>query len=207
MKNENYDSLAIARRIRDAGRPIHIAEDDGEPHYLPADSLVVRQTGGVMESCAIECLSGTSFIISLAITSKLPTFAISAFDLELPWRSDYFYWLEDPLQIGGKSRCYRVPTDDGIVFERHQVLNHQADVTRILSPGHSLDGVLLGYAFEPVPENFRAGTMLPASVIIYDQFGHKHSTPVELQLFRGPKRNSSRGERSLLDRRDHIDRD
>jgi len=205
MKNENRDSLSIARRIRDAGRSIYIAEDDGEPRYLPADSLVVRQTGSVMERRAIES-GGTSIIIALAITCNLSKLAISRFHVELPWNPDCFYCLEDPLQIYGSSRPYRVPSDAGLDFERHRVINHHADITQILSPGHSLEGFLLGYAFGSVPEEFRTGMMLPAFVIIYNQFGAMHRTGVQLHLVRRPKRPSRR-KRSLLDRRDHIVRD
>jgi|ERR1700722_750882 len=203
MKKENYDSLAIARRICAAGRPIHIAEDEGVPASLPAGSLIVRQTGGMMESFAIEAQGGTSFIISLAITSKIPRFAIARFGLELPWTPDYFYWIEDPFQVDGTLRPYRVPNEKGLDFERSRVLNHQADITRTLSRGHSREGFLIGYAFEPVPEDFRTGMMLPAFVIIYDQFGAMLQTGVELHLVRRPK-PASQPKTSLLDHPDPV---
>ncbi len=62
MKNRNYDSLAVARRIRAAGRPIYIAEDDAAAPSILCDALLVHQTGGLMESRAIDCSNCTAFI-------------------------------------------------------------------------------------------------------------------------------------------------
>jgi hypothetical protein len=112
MKDKTYNGLALARKVRAAGRPIFIAEDDDEARSIPCDGLRVHLTGGVMESQAIDCSGGTAFIIDLASTISLPKFAISAFGLEPPWKNDYFYWLEDPPQIGGTSRCYRFGSRD-----------------------------------------------------------------------------------------------
>jgi hypothetical protein len=199
-----YDSLAVARRIRAAGRPVFIAEDD-EPSYVPSDGLVVRQTGGAMESRAINCSGGTAFVIYLVIINKVPRLAISRFGLELPWQQDYFYWLEDPLVIDRGWRCYRVPGDEGLEFNRHEVLNHQADVTRMLSQGESLKGFLLGYGFEAIPESFRYGAKFPAFVIVYDQHGREHRSGVELEVVRRPTRPRSGPRRSLLDYPDRMD--
>src|ERR1700675_1002176 len=88
---ETYDSLAVARRIRAAGREVFIAEDDGEANYIPSDGLIVRQAGAVMETRAIDWSGGTTFILYLVITNKLPRFAIAYFGLDLPWDQKYFY--------------------------------------------------------------------------------------------------------------------
>ena len=77
MKNEGFDQLAYARRIRSAGRPIHIPEDDGEARSLPSDALRVRQTGGVFESTAFDWGAGAGFKINLVVTSKISGFAVS----------------------------------------------------------------------------------------------------------------------------------
>jgi hypothetical protein len=204
LKNKTIDRLDLARRIRAAGRPIYISEDDGEARCIPCDGLRVRQTGGVDESRAIDCCGGTAFVISLLITNKLPRFAIADFGLELPWKQESFYWLEDPLQIDGTSRRYRFGGKDLPEFDREQVINHHADVTRILSPGDSLKGFLLGYGFESIPEKFRHGMMIPAFVIVYDQLGRDHRSPVELQAVRSrtPPRVLRRS--TLLDHPDPI---
>jgi hypothetical protein len=204
MKDKTYDSLAVALRIRAAGRPIFIAEVDGEARSIPCDGLRVRQTGGVMDSQAIDCSGGTAFILNLSITINLPKFAISAFGLEPPWKNDSFYWLEDPLQIDGTSRCYRFGSRDLPEFDRGQVINHRANATRILSSGESLNGFLLGYGFDSIPEQFRHGMMIPAFVIVYNQFGHEHRSLVELQAVRNRTRSQVLRMSSLLDHPDSI---
>jgi hypothetical protein len=206
MKDNTYDGLAVARRIRAAGRPIYIAQDDGAGPSIPCDGLLVRQCGGLMESRAIDCGSGTAFIIQLVITSKLSKFAISGFGLEPPWRNDYLNWLEDPLQIDGASRCYRFGVKDVPEFEREHVINHYADVRHIFPFGHSVKGFLLGYGFDPIPEQFRHGMMIPAFMIVYDQFGREHRSPVELQAVRNYKQPRVLRKRNLLEHRDTIPR-
>ena len=136
-----------------------------------------------MDSQAIDCSGGTAFILSLSITINLPKFAISAFGLEPPWKNDSFCWLEDPLQIDGTSRCYRFGSRDLPEFDRRQVINHRANATRIFSSGESLKGFLLGYGFDSIPEQFRQGTMIPAFVIIYNQFGHEPAPRSSCKLF------------------------
>ena len=203
-KDKSYDSLAVARRIRAAGRPIYIGEDDGEARSIPCDGLRVRQTGGQLESCAIECAGGTAYIVNVVITSKLPTFAISDFDIQTPWPTEYFRLLEDPLLIDGHSRRYRFGVPEVQDFEREQVINHYADVRQILRFGHSLSGFLLGIGFETIPERFRHGMMVPAFVMVYDQFGHPHRSPVELQAIRNRTRPRVMRKSSLLNHPDPI---
>ena len=204
MKDKNYDSLAVARRIRAAGRPLYIAEDDDPSPSIPCEGLRVRQWGGLVESRAIDCSNWTAFIINLTITANLPTFAISAFSLEAPWKNDYFRCLEDPLQLDGPSQNYRFGVRDIPEFEREHVINHCADVTRILPCGHSLKGFLLAVGSDPVPEQFRHGMMIPAFVIVYDQWGRDHRSPVELQAVRNLARPRFTRKSGLLDRRDSI---
>jgi hypothetical protein len=207
LKIKTIDHLALARRIRAAGRPIHIEEDDGEARCIPSDGLLIYQTGGVNESCAIDYSGGTAFIIYLVITINLPNFGISAFGLELPWKNESFRWLEDPLEIGGSSNCYCFGDKNIPDFERSRVLNHYADVRRVYSPGKSLKGCLLGCGFDPIPEHFRHGMMISASVVVYDQFWRECRSQVELWADRSlarsrVSRNSRKG--GLLDRRDPI---
>ncbi|HKD64069.1 MAG TPA: hypothetical protein VKB40_08545 [Candidatus Acidoferrales bacterium] len=61
MKNDGFDQLAYARRVRSAGRPIHIPQDDGEVRSIPSEDLLVRQTGGIIESSALDWGAGTGF--------------------------------------------------------------------------------------------------------------------------------------------------
>jgi len=108
MKNEGFDQLAYARRIRSAGRVIYIPEDDGEVRYIPSNALRVYQTGAVIESTAFDLGAGTGFTINLVVTSRVSGFAVSHIELKLPWDHTHVQWLEDPKVIDGRSRCYRL---------------------------------------------------------------------------------------------------
>src|SRR5712692_9385447 len=105
VRNTTRDeSLALARRIRAAGIPIGIEEDDEKGRHHEASELLIRQVGGVVESSAadLDC-GGTRYVIFVRITSNLPgRFAISSFELELPWMDPFFHWLDDPVEIGAR---------------------------------------------------------------------------------------------------------
>jgi hypothetical protein len=211
MKNQDStDPLVIARRIRAAGRPVYIPEDDSEDRYIASNDLRVYQTGGIMESTAFDFGAGTGFKIFLVITNNRPTFAISRFDLELPWRESCLQWLEDPLVIDGPSRCYRFFGPDIPEFERTQVINHYADVTRTFSRGESVRGFLLGYGYEAIPPEFPHGAMIPAFLTLYDQLGRKFRVPLKLWADRRAKNRrrarSVRRRGGLFDKRDPLPR-
>jgi hypothetical protein len=212
MKNEaRTDRLALARRIRAAGCPVSIAEDDGNAPCIPSDGLRVYQTGGVFESSAFDWAGGTGFKIYLVVTNLRPTFAISAFELELPWKNDSFYWLEDPLVIGGPSPLYRFGGAGSLEFERSLVINHYADVRRTFSPGQSLKGFLLGFGFDSIPADYPHGAMIPAFLVISDQLGAKFRSSLQLWVDRSKKnlrrpQSGARRKGGLLDNRDAIAR-
>jgi hypothetical protein len=187
MKDEGFDQLAFARRIRRAGRPIHIPEDDGEARCIPSNALQVRQTGGIIESSAFDWAGGTGYKIYVVITSKMAGLAVSHFELELPWKQKYFYWLEDPKVIDGRSQCYRFAGNTNLEFGRDLVINHRLEVTRPFSAGESAKGFLLGYGFDSIPPETRTGETIPAFLILYDQLGHKFRAPIELWADRSPK--------------------
>ena len=145
-------------------------------------------------------------LIHLVITSQLPTFAFSGFGPQPPWENDYLNWLEDPLLIDGASRCYRFGVKGIPEFEREHVINDYADVRHIFPSGHSVKGFLLAYGFDPIPEQFRQGTMAPGFAIVYDQFGREHRSPVELQAVRNRTPPRVLRKRNLLEHRDPIPR-
>ena len=180
MKNKIVPDLTVARRLRAAGCRIYIEEDDGEARAIPSQGLRVYQVGGVTESRAIAIRSygGVAFLIHLCITIKLPNFAISTFNLELPWKNEYF-WLQDPLETDGRSENYCFAGLD-LEFHRSQVLNHYADVRKTYSLGRSLTGALLGFGFDAIPEKFRQGEMIPGFLDVYDQFDSVFRCPVKL---------------------------
>jgi hypothetical protein len=212
MKDTVFDQLAYARRIRNAGRPIHIPADDGETRCIPSEDLLVRQTGGLIESSAFEWGAGAGFKINLVVTSKVSAFAVSHIELELPWKQTYFYWLEDPLVTDGRSKCYRFGGSGGLEFERDLVINHRLEVTRPFSAGESAKGFLLGFGHDSIPEDFSQGKMIGAFLVLYDQFARPYRAPVALWADRTtrnlrPRRSGVRRKGGLLDKRDPIARD
>ncbi len=213
MKNKNQiDPLSLARRIRAAGSQIHIPEDDGDAQHIPSDSLRVYQTGGVIESTAFDWGGGTAYKIYIVITSRISGFAVSHFELELPWKQTSFYWLEDPVVIDGPSPHYRFCGNEILEFDRDSVINHRLDVTRPFSFGESVRGFLLGLGQDSIPEEFPHGKMIPAFLVLYDQFTGAYRAPVELWTDRMRKKRLGKPlgvprKGGLLDKPDTIVRD
>ena len=210
MKNEGFDQLVYARRIRSAGRAIYIPEDDGEVRYIPSNALRVYQTGAIIESTAFDLGAGTGFIINLVVTSRVSGFAVSDIELKLPWEHTHVQWLEDPKVIDGRSRCYRFFGNETLEFERNLVLNHRLKRTQRFSAGESAEGLLLGLGSEPIPEEYPHGKMIPAFVVIYDQFARMCGVTIELWADRSTRsiRRAGRGTRrrkGLFDKRDVVD--
>lgn len=209
MKNrETEPNLTLARRIRAAGAAIYIEEDDSEaPQILPT-GLRIRQFGGLIESRAFDFYGAAGYILCVAIASNLPQFSISAFELDLPYKG-MVHWLDDPLEYDGSSTVYRFRGKYPLEFERDRVLNHLADVRRAYSKGQSLKGMLLGLGTEPISDEFQHGRMIPAFLIVSDQFGREYRSPVSLWADRAdklhyntPPRIPRRG--SLLDHPDRV---
>ncbi len=189
MKNTpSYKSLALARRIRAAGIPIRIAEDDEEAGHREDSGLLIRQVGGVVESSVDDSDGGlTQYIIHVCITSNLPgRFAISGFELECPLHDPFFHWLPDPVEIGARWNAYRFPGSN-LEFDRSLVINHCADVRRTLSRGQSVQGLLLGVGFEPIPDRTWPENLMPAFVKVFDQYVREYPEPVSLWVVRNQR--------------------
>ena len=182
------ESLALARRLRAAGIPIGIEEDDEKGRHHEESELVIRQVGGVVES-SVDDSDGvlTQYIISVRITSNLPgRFGISSFGLECPLKDPFLHFLEDPVETGARWNSYRFPGSN-LEFDRSQVLNHLADVRRTLSRGQSVQGFLLAVGFEPIPDCTWPGNLMPAFLKVFDQFERKYSAAISLWVFRNQR--------------------
>ena len=128
---------------------------------LPTPCGCVKQVGSskVRRSIGAPALG---FKINLVVTSNISGFAVSHIELEPPWKQTYFYWLEDPVVIDGRSKCYRFGGKGGLEFERDLVINHRLEVTRPFSAGESAKGFLLGFGHDPIPAEFSQGQMIAA---------------------------------------------
>jgi hypothetical protein len=145
------------------------------------------------------------------VTSNTSGFAVSNIELELPWKQTYFWWLEDPDEIDGLSRCYRFVGASTLNFPRDLVINHRLRVTRAFLAGESVEGFLLGVGCDPIPAEFSQGKMIRAFLVLYDQFARSYKAPVELWADRttrnlSPVRSRARRRGGLLDKRDPIGR-
>lgn len=202
-RKTSVGNLELARRLRAAGIRIDIAEDGPSAPSIPLEGVLVYQTGGVTESMAFDLAGGTGFIVSLVITVNLSAFAISAFELELPWE-DSVRLLEEPLEVHGATRGYGFGGRSSLEFDRDEVLNHYADVRRIVPRGTSMKGLLLGVGSRSIPDQFQHGATIPALVYIYDQYMRKNQAPISFWADRSEKR--SRAARPISKRARLFDR-
>jgi hypothetical protein len=203
MKNKNTGNLTTDRHIRAARSPILIGADDGKVLRGPSSGLLVYQTGGQSESRAFNFYESAGYILNVIITINLPHFAIATFGLELPWET-YVWWLDEPNEVEGRATIYRFDRSYPLEFEKRQVLNHLADVQRTYSRGKSLKGHLLGIGNKAIPDRFQQGEMIPAFLIIYDQFGREYRSPISLWTDRNlqpvrPASSAIRRKGGLLD--------
>jgi hypothetical protein len=177
-------NLSLARQIREAGRPIVIAEDDTPGFCEPSRDVLINQTGGGLETRAFDHSGGTAWLISISIAVKKPGFAISSFAIETPWEKMGFCWIADPLERT-TDRIYRL---DSLRFDRDEILNHRADSKR-LQRGTFMDGFLLGTDMATIPKKFRCREV-DVILVIYDQFDQQHRASLTMLVDRVTKQQS-----------------
>lgn len=185
-KPNGAGETSMTRRKKHAARHskgYERAKYTAAPCFSPACRASVR-SWGMIESSAFDIRpSGTGYRISLRITSNLPgSYAISHFDLELPWKDPDFNWLTDPIEYEADPPLYRAPGKHPLEYEREMVINHCADVTRMWSRGQSISGYLLAFG-GPI----KHGEWIAAIVNVVDRFDRKYSSPVSLWADRGEK--------------------
>jgi hypothetical protein len=200
-----YDELALARRIRAAGCLIYIPEDDDPAQATLTDEVKVCQTGGVIDSSVFDYAGGTGFRISLAITSLRRNFAVSHYELELPWKLGAFTWLEDPKNLVPPRQEYRFGGTNDLQFDRDLVINHELRVTHCFADGESVEGLLLGCDQGTIPDDVRHGAMIAGYLILRNQRSREFRAPIELWCNRGQRKAPIRTKRrSLFESRDLV---
>ena len=99
---------------------------------------------------------------------------------------------------------YQIPGCVGLRYSRDAVINHR----RLLKRGYSLNGLLLGYGYESIPDSFRHGATIDARVVLIDEMGHGFSEPVQLWADRSAKIGRRRSKKisgpGLLEKRDYA---
>jgi len=65
------------------------------------------------------------------------------------------------------------------------VLNHRTGRSGIINPGDTLEGILLAFSiFRRVPNDYLAGSMIPAELLILDQYGRQHVSQIAVEVDR-----------------------
>jgi hypothetical protein len=148
----------------------------GDAHPAPP-GVLIAQVGGIIENSAFDADRGygTGYILSLHIAVDRPAFAIWEWKLELPWENPQFQWLPEPQGRVFPDNMYQVPGCAGLKFPRDEVINHR----RVLQRGRGLDGLLLGFGFESIPNSYRQGASIDASSVLLDEMGREFSIPVQ----------------------------
>ena len=184
MKSKTSEErVDLVRRLRAAGVPLLSYEnyEDGR-----AGALRIQQFGGEMLSTAFDRgYRGPEYTIALRITINRSGLAIAHFGLQVPYGNAYVWWLDDPLETGARWNRYWFSAN-GPSFDRAEVINHYADVRRMLPRGKTIEGLLLGIGDAPIPDHFADGSIVPAFVTVTDQHDYDYSEPVSLRVHRSP---------------------
>jgi hypothetical protein len=105
--------IEMERRLRTAGVPLEVGEEDRGSDFLPANGLFITQTG----ECSVFDLDpcGVGYILELRIVPNFPwPFELSALELDLPWQDSYLHWIPDPLETCAKDGMYWLPTGEAL---------------------------------------------------------------------------------------------
>jgi hypothetical protein len=169
-------------------------------------SIRIDYIGGVAETSAFDLDPvGTGYMASLSLTVLREPFAIASFDLALPWMQTPVIWLSDPAEGNGPRNTYQFPGRNPLEYPRDAVINHCADVRRNLPLGKCIEGLLLGYGLDSIPDCFQHGGDAVGTLSITDQFGKEHSAEISFWIDRSaklsPKKRNAPPRKSLFEDR------
>jgi hypothetical protein len=154
----------------------------------PPSKIRIDCIGGVSETSAFDLdPGGTGYMASLSLTVLRKPFAIAAFDLVLPWMRSRVSWLSDPADGDGPRNTYQFPGRHRLEFPRDVAINHLADAQQNLPVGKCIEGLLLGYGLESIPDCFKHGGYAVGQLGVVDQFGQEHSAEINVWIDRSAK--------------------
>jgi hypothetical protein len=168
--------------------------------------VLIRQFGGVPESRVfdLDCGNGTGITINLRIAVDGRPLKILGWRLDFPWMDFQFQWLTDPSENDSSNGLYQFPGCPTLKYPRDNVLNHR----RLVRPAHGLDGALLGYSFESIPDSYGHGEMIDASLVLIDEMDRECPTQVRLWADRSAKFNRQVGKKAtrpgLFEKQDKL---
>jgi hypothetical protein len=174
----------LTHQLEAAGILTGDAQDAAITHPAPP-WLKISQEGGPFENSIfdLDCGGGTGCMLDLHVAVDRQLFPIWRWLLDLPRKGPKFQWLPEP--PGGKfpDNMYKFPGREALMYPRDQVINHLSLVKR----GYNLNGLLLGYSFESIPDSYRNGANIDASLVLVDEMGRGFSTAVQLCVNRMAK--------------------
>ena len=161
----------LLRRLRAAGCPVP-AEDDCSlpPPYLTIEVCNPDQTR------AYDFCASSEFVFAVRITNhSYAPLEIQQFKCRLPW----LVAVTLPRIDMKEAEKYRLPS--GLEFPCDTVLNHRVAELGKLEPGEHREGLLL--AFSPrrrLDAECLHGSVFPAELSIFDQYGRRHRSLVDM---------------------------
>jgi|HubBroStandDraft_4_1064222.scaffolds.fasta_scaffold531741_1 hypothetical protein len=183
-----------------------------EMEFSELQALGVPLDGGVVErsrtaelglrihlfQAGIDCtifdaqFGGTFVMIHVVISNDSPQVVrLDQCRIELPWLDPEFHLLKDPWQKIPREHSYSSPNAPTLPFERDAVINHRFGHQGRLSPGDSLDGMLLGAGSKAIP----------------DQYQHREGVKVQLLIVDGQGKVYQENPRVMLDRSEQLRRE
>jgi hypothetical protein len=177
------------------------------------EALIITQGEGLGENSIASrylCRHFISLIIIVYIkivgNSTVPL-TLCSFQLNLLWKDSPASLLPDPADLFAPL-TYRFPGQSGEQFDRSDVIVQSG---KTLRRGQSVEGFLLAYDGDPIPNTFRHGSNVPVVLNIADQFGGIYSKELSLRADRSvewrPKPQPARPRRRLFDQPDSTQPD
>ena len=139
--------------------------------------LIISQSGSNVTNRLFTTEDGAAAItmeVKIINDSTKPV-TIRGYHLQLLWNDPDWHWLYDPVEIGSKTKTYKMP-GSFIEFPRDMIVNHRKFNEGILHPGQVIEGMLMGRGPTPIPECFPNGTEIEMILSVYDQRGKPHKT-------------------------------
>jgi hypothetical protein len=170
IKERRAENRALAQRLQAAGCPVP-AEDECSPQPdLTIEVCDPKQTR------AYDFPSSAEYVFAVRVTNhSYARLEIQEFKCQLPW-PDAMIW---PRIDMNETKVYRLPS--GRQFPCDTVLNHCIGELGKFEPGETREGLWL--AFSPcrrIDADCLHGTPFPAQLSVFDQYGRRHRSLVEI---------------------------
>jgi hypothetical protein len=153
---------------------------DREDDPLPGLTIEVSRP----EAKIYDVRGGAAYVLAVRITnhSYVPL-EVQKFKCRFPWRARWI-WPADPRIHIPEKKTYRLPNSER-EFPCEMVLNHRTGRLGIINPGDTLEGILLAFSMSRrVPNDYLAGSMIPADLLILDQYGRQHVSQIAVEVDR-----------------------